>query len=37
VAVDSPSFSPSVVEVVAEVSVETLDSQVDDEEVVDPN
>jgi len=33
--VDSPSFSPSVVEVV-EVSVEDTDSQVDDESVVDP-
>jgi len=38
VEVDSPSFSPSVVEVVvAEVSVDERDSQVDDESVVDPN
>jgi len=35
VEVDSPSFSPSVEEVV-EVSVEDTDSQVDDELVVDP-
>jgi len=35
--VDSPSFSPSVVEAVAEVSVvEATEKQVDDESVVDP-
>jgi len=33
----SPSFSPSVVDVVVEVVVAGIDSQVDEESVVDPN